>query len=102
MVLGVEALARWVHPTLGPISPDEFIPLAERTGVMAQLTEWAIETALAQVPVWRSHGFEWGVSVNLSMRNLIDAELVRPFERLLEASGVPHDLLTSRSPRRTS
>ena len=94
VVIGVEALARWVHPILGPISPDEFIPLAEKTGIMAQVTEWAVQTALAQVPVWMENGLDWGVSVNLSMRNLIDVELVPTVARLLEASGVPHDRLT--------
>jgi diguanylate cyclase (GGDEF)-like protein len=94
VVVGVEALARWIHPVLGPISPDEFIPLAEKTGIMAQVTEWAIETALAQVPVWSQNGLDWGVSVNLSMRNLIDTELVPTVARLLEESGVPHERLT--------
>jgi diguanylate cyclase (GGDEF)-like protein len=94
VVVGVEALARWIHPVLGPISPDEFIPLAEKTGIMAQVTSWAVETALAQVPVWLENGLDWGVSVNLSMRNLIDTELVPTVSRLLEESGVAHERLT--------
>lgn len=94
VVVGVEALARWIHPVLGPISPDEFIPLAEKTGIMAQVTSWAIETALAQVPVWLQNGLDWGVSVNLSMRNLIDTELVPTVTRLLQESGVSHERLT--------
>ena len=94
VIIGAEALARWIHPTLGPVSPDEFIPLAERTGIMAELTAWAIESALTQVRVWQQLDLDWGVAVNLSMRNLIDTELVPTVARLLEASGVPHDKLT--------
>ncbi|MCU1388781.1 MAG: putative Diguanylate cyclase/phosphodiesterase [Ilumatobacteraceae bacterium] len=75
-VVGFEALVRWQHPTLGPIGPDEFIPLAERSGMIHQLTEHVLRTALHQVTIWRAAGHDWSVAVNLSMRNLLDDDIV--------------------------
>ncbi|MCU1392494.1 MAG: putative Diguanylate cyclase/phosphodiesterase [Ilumatobacteraceae bacterium] len=93
-VVGFEALVRWRHPTLGPIGPDEFIPLAERSGMIHQLTEHVLRTALRQVTEWRLAGHDWSVAVNLSMRNLLDDDIVGIVADALESSGIPPRKLT--------
>lgn len=82
--LGVEALARWIHPEHGFIPPDEFIVVAERTGLINSLTSWALNTALRQAAPWEIDGEALSVSVNLSTRNLQDPELPELVERALE------------------
>src|SRR4051812_18886342 len=71
--LSVEALARWSHPTRGFLPPDEFIPIAEQTGLITPLTEWVVATALAQCRAWLDVGLDVHVSVNVSARILRDA-----------------------------
>jgi diguanylate cyclase (GGDEF)-like protein len=88
-VLGVEALARWNHPERGLITPDNFIPLAEHTGLIRSLTLAVLETAIDQCAAWRSRGLELGMAVNLSPRNLVDHELPHQIGGLLEERGVP-------------
>ena len=63
--IGVEALARWTDSERGPIAPDEFIPLAEQTGLIRPLSEWAIRTASRQAAVWRAEGHDLHVSINI-------------------------------------
>ena len=72
-VTGVEALVRWQHPERGLLAPGEFLPLAEQTGLMRQLTDHVLETALAQGAQWRSDGLDIGVAVNVSASTLLDA-----------------------------
>jgi predicted signal transduction protein with EAL and GGDEF domain len=84
---GVEALARWQHPTLGQVGPDGFIPLAEHTGLMAALTEAVLDQAIAQCARWQRAGRSLRVSVNLSPRSLLDRELPALIRSLLEAHG---------------
>ncbi len=99
LVRSVEALVRWQHPTLGLIPPDQFIPLAEQTGLIVPLTHWAVATAIEQCRHWLDEGRELRVAVNLSMRNLRDASLPDTIESLLAQYGVPPHLLCSRSRR---
>jgi diguanylate cyclase (GGDEF)-like protein len=89
----VEALARWNHPQLGPIGPDAFIPLAERTGTIKRLTEKVLEDALDQCRRWRSDGLEVTVSVNVSTRSLLDHDLVMTIRRLLARFDLPASVL---------
>lgn len=72
---GAEALVRWHHPRHGFISPDEFIPMAERTRVIKHLTLWALKKTFKQCAEWHNQGFSLTVSVNLSARDLHDPEL---------------------------
>jgi diguanylate cyclase (GGDEF)-like protein len=88
-VIGVEALVRWQHPLGGLISPEQFIPLAERTGLIKPLTQWVLNTALRQCQGWHQTGKEIGVAVNLSMLNLQDLELPDHVTRLLQTCGIP-------------
>lgn len=69
-VNGVEALVRWRHPRLGVVPPDQFIGLAERTGLIKPLTTWVFNEALRQCRAWRQNGIELSVAVNISARNL--------------------------------
>lgn len=93
-VSGVEALLRWPHPVHGLIAPDQFIPLAEQTGLIAPLTWWVLETALAQCQTWARAGLLLGVAVNLSARTLHDLALPARITALLATYGVPAGLLT--------
>ena len=74
-VIGFEALARWCHSQFGPVSPEEFIPVAERSGLIDPLTWWAIDEALGRLKVWRQVAPDLGMAVNLSPRCLSSPEL---------------------------
>lgn len=93
-VVGLEALVRWQHPRYGLVPPDEFIPLAERTGLIRPLTQWVLTQAVRQCQAARQAGWELPISVNLSARNLHDPQLVDTIATLLETSGVPSSLLS--------
>jgi EAL domain-containing protein (putative c-di-GMP-specific phosphodiesterase class I) len=70
-VVGAEALLRWQHPTLGLLSPAEFVPLIEDTDLALDVGEWVIRAALSQVAVWRRVGIDLKVSVNAFVRQLL-------------------------------
>jgi diguanylate cyclase (GGDEF)-like protein len=86
---GVEALARWHHPERGLLSPDEFIPLAERSNLLRPMTLYLLDSALRQCNAWRTRGIEVNVAVNLSMQNLIDLRLPNDLARLLTSWRLP-------------
>ncbi|SEO70250.1 diguanylate cyclase (GGDEF) domain-containing protein [Actinacidiphila rubida] len=69
-VAGLEALVRWEHPDRGRVNPDEFIAMAETSGLMPQLTEYVLDTALAQIARWREAGIDVPVAVNVSPRDV--------------------------------
>ncbi len=92
-VTGVEALIRWKHPVWGNVAPDEFIPLAEHTGLIKPLTRFVIETAIRQCVAWREAGTPVLMAVNVSMRNLLEPELADTVARLLVQAGLPAALL---------
>ncbi len=87
---GLEALLRWQHPTLGMISPAEFIPIAETTNLIHPLTNWVLERSIRACCDWHEAGFPLSVAVNLSARNLLDDSLPRQVEMLLREYGLPH------------
>ena len=93
LVKGVEALVRWQHPTQGLLAPDQFLPLAEQTGLITPLTRWVVESALRQCRAWLDAGRELRVAVNLSVRNLHDASLPDTIAGLLAQYRVPPRLL---------
>ncbi|MDT7746265.1 MAG: hypothetical protein QOE59_5343, partial [Actinomycetota bacterium] len=92
-VLGVEALARWEHPELGPLLPDEFVPVLEATGQIAGLTVFVLDEALAAARRWLDRGLRLSVAVNLSVRTLDDAFPPLVAEALARHE-VPPELLT--------
>jgi diguanylate cyclase (GGDEF)-like protein len=87
-VIGLEALVRWQHPTRGLLAPGEFVPLAEHTGAIADLTRWVIDHALSQQRAW---GLP--IAVNLAAANVVDVTLPDAIAALLERHGVPGDRL---------
>jgi EAL domain-containing protein (putative c-di-GMP-specific phosphodiesterase class I) len=91
---GVEALVRWQHPQRGVVPPDEFIPLAEHTGLIAPLSRWVLAEALRQCRSWRDAGLEMRVAVNLSARLLHDEHLVATIGELLQTWDVLPSQLT--------
>jgi diguanylate cyclase (GGDEF)-like protein/PAS domain S-box-containing protein len=91
-VVGVEALLRWQHPTLGRIAPDRFIPIAEETDLIVPIGDWVLRRAVEQAAAWQRAGLPpLRMAVNLSARQLLQPDLARRIEALLAASGLdPH------------
>ncbi|HEV7843250.1 MAG TPA: EAL domain-containing protein, partial [Pyrinomonadaceae bacterium] len=88
-VTGMEALVRWQHPELGLVSPAEFIPLAEDTGLISPIGEWVLRTACAQTRAWHDCGFKaLRVAVNLSPRQFQQPDLTLIVERILKETGL--------------
>jgi len=89
-VVGVEALIRWRHPSLGMVRPDRFIHLAEETGLIVPIGAWVLRTACRQHSDWQHAGYgPLRVGVNLSARQFAEPGLVREIERVLEETGMP-------------
>ncbi|MFI8894598.1 putative bifunctional diguanylate cyclase/phosphodiesterase [Streptomyces paradoxus] len=88
-VAGLEALVRWVHPERGKVPPDEFIAIAESSGLMPHLTEYVLETALGQVARWREQGLFVPVAVNVSPRDVHTPGFAGSVAARLARHGVP-------------
>jgi EAL domain-containing protein (putative c-di-GMP-specific phosphodiesterase class I)/ActR/RegA family two-component response regulator len=88
VVCGVEALARWTHPTLGEIRPDRFVDVAEREGLIHALTMSVLSQAFGEAGRWNAAGLRLSLAVNLSPRLLEDPALVRELSALLDAHGL--------------
>ncbi|MFN3867289.1 MAG: putative bifunctional diguanylate cyclase/phosphodiesterase [Demequina sp.] len=91
--VGVEALVRWDHPVRGTVAPDDFIPLAENSGLIFPVTAFVLETALAHLATWREAGHEVRVAVNLSARHLSDVGLAQQVYEALARHDVPPSAL---------
>jgi diguanylate cyclase (GGDEF)-like protein len=91
---GVEALARWSHPALGPIGPDEFVPLAETSGLMGVLTSNVLRQALVACKGWQRRARNVGVAVNVSADTVLDPAFVTEVAAIITSVGLPADLLT--------
>lgn len=84
-----EALVRWRHSELGLINPDEFIPIAEESGLINKLGDWVLETACRQTALWQQQGFhDLKVSVNISARQLKQDKLIEKLAAILEVTGL--------------
>jgi EAL domain-containing protein (putative c-di-GMP-specific phosphodiesterase class I)/GGDEF domain-containing protein len=91
---GAEALVRWVHPKRGSIPPDAFIGLAEETGNIRRLTRWVLAAGIARARAWATEGKQLRIALNLSARDLDDADLPRRIGDLLAVHGVaPQSIL---------
>ena len=93
-IAAVELLSRWTHPQLGPITPDEFIPLAERIGQITPLTRRVLRTALQRCQAWLDEGVVISMAVNLSAACLVEPGFVDEVAETLAEHGFPPELLT--------
>ena len=98
-VAGVEALTRWQHPTRGLIPPGEFVPAAEKTGLIQPFTRYVLDEALGQLARWQEDGHTLKLAVNLSMRNLHDPTLPDQVALLLRQARAARRLLDGRDHR---
>ena len=87
-VVGVEALLRWEHPTLGRIAPDRFIPIAEESGLILAIGDWVLRRAIEQGGAWQRAGLPQRIAVNLSARQLQQPDLAQRIEALLAATDL--------------
>lgn len=87
-IIGAEALVHWAHEQFGIMAPDDFIPLAERTGLIRPLTQWVINQSLKQCSDWHKNGLKMGVSVNLSTVDVMDVEFPDTIAGLLAANDI--------------
>jgi diguanylate cyclase (GGDEF)-like protein len=87
--VGAEALLRWTHPELGAVRPDEFIPVAEESGLINRIGAWVLEQACRQLAEWLAKGHDVWVSVNLSPRELHNADYAAQVADVLAELGVP-------------
>ena len=92
-VIGVEALVRWEHPERGLLGPHEFLGLAERTGLIGDITRWVLDAAVRQCAAWRRSGLELPVAVNLAAANIVDTTLPESVAHILQRWEVPGRLL---------
>jgi diguanylate cyclase (GGDEF)-like protein/PAS domain S-box-containing protein len=92
-VHSVEALLRWLHPERGLVPPDDFIPLAQQTGLIKPLTLYVLDEALRQCRAWLADGLRLSIAVNLSTRNLLDVDFPTEVQGLLERWDVDPALL---------
>jgi len=93
-LVGMEALIRWEHPDKGFISPGEFIPVAEETGMIMQIGEWIFREACEQGARWLKQGYQLNkISVNLSPRQLKDEKISKLIESILKETGMPAEKL---------
>jgi diguanylate cyclase (GGDEF)-like protein len=92
-VRGAEALIRWEHPELGLVPPNDFIPIAEQSGLIGPLTHYVLERAVAECTRWRASGRDLSVSVNLSVRDLMDLDLPGHVSSVLAAHHLSPEAL---------
>ena len=85
---GMEALVRWQHPTMGIVSPDKFIPLAESTGLIIELDRFVMKTAMTQISKWNSDGLKPGIlAMNLAIKQLHQKDFIDMFKNLIKETG---------------
>jgi predicted signal transduction protein with EAL and GGDEF domain len=93
-IVGMEALVRWQHPERGLVSPADFIPVAEESGLILPMGEWVIRTACRQVETWRAAGLDTPrVAVNLSARQLQSPDFIARVAGIIAETGIQADLL---------
>ncbi len=92
-VVGVEALARWPHPTRGLISPETFIPIIERTLLVAPFTRWMFKHALKDLAIWHAQNIKLNLALNFSMKNFHDPNIFNELFSTTDKLGIKHKYL---------
>ncbi len=93
-IVGAEALVRWLHPEFGLISPVNFIPLAEDTGMIVSIGEWVLRESCRAAQEWRELGYDdFRIAVNVSIRQLHELDFIAIVQKALDDSGLPADSL---------
>ena len=92
-ISGCEALMRWQHPELGSVSPAEFIPVAEESGLIIAMGNWALQTACSQAKAWLDAGMPIRVAVNLSARQVAHGDILKVVSKVLDVSALPPEYL---------
>src|SRR5205823_2101703 len=89
-ICALEAMLRWRHPVLGLVRPEQFIRLAESTGLIVEIGEWAMRTACKQLAQWRSQGYlDLRIAVNISARQLKQSDFVDSVRVILAETALP-------------
>ena len=86
--ISAEALLRWNHPHWGPVSPAEFFPLVEKTGLILEVTDWVMRSVMRQIAAWQTTGIDLCCSFNISSKNLFEDDLVSRLAEVLKATGI--------------
>jgi EAL domain-containing protein (putative c-di-GMP-specific phosphodiesterase class I) len=92
-LVGLEALARWTHPTMGPIAPTRFVPLADSTELVHPFAQYMLRAACRQIVAWQLRGYRVPISVNISANNLLDRGFVDQVRAILGSLDVQPELL---------
>jgi diguanylate cyclase (GGDEF)-like protein len=92
-VVGAEALIRWNHPTLGPVNPGEFLPLAEERGLMKELDRWVIRAVIADAASLMRHGFQFPIAANITPSTLADPQILGEIDMWLAEHRLPARML---------
>jgi diguanylate cyclase len=93
-IKGAEALVRWMHPEFGLISPVDFIPLAEDTGMIVSIGEWVLREACARANEWQTlTGEPFNIAVNVSIRQLYEPDFTHLVEQVIKEAGIPPETL---------
>jgi EAL domain-containing protein (putative c-di-GMP-specific phosphodiesterase class I)/GGDEF domain-containing protein len=92
-IVGLEALVRWNHPELGHISPTEFIPLAEKTQLIQPFTSWLIDVSFAQLAAWRERECPISLSINFSMHNFLEPEILDKLIKTMNHYHIPSQMV---------
>ena len=92
-LIGLEALARWTHPTMGPITPAQFVPLADSTELVHPFAQYMLRAACRQIVAWQLRGYRVPISVNISANNLLDGGFVEQVRAILSSLDVKPALL---------
>lgn len=93
-VVGVEALIRWRKPNGQMVFPDQFIPLAEESGLIIPVGEWVLKTACAQLAAWQAQGIWISIAVNLSAKQFYAGTMIDTVSRIIDESGIDPSYLT--------
>ena len=101
IVMGLEALLRWTHPTQGKINPERFIQLAEYMGIINEITKWVIKNTIDQLDRWKAQGLATKVAINISSKDLIDDSIIQYTKNYMELTNVQPEQLEFELTERT-